>query len=154
MDNQPDQKIDPIPPQAPVSQAAQTQPSQQQSVSALTERKGLKTTGGAITLIFGILSVFTGVMQVLASPFVGIIIIGLGIFWLVTGILILKSSMPSKSATLLQRAGASAVAYVGILFFGAFFLPLFNLNAVLLPLVFAVAIAIISSRYDKASKNQ
>lgn len=155
MDNQPNQQINPTPPQTPIPQTAQTQPSQQQQSGPVpTERKGLKTTGGVITLIFGILSALTGVIQALASPFAGIIILGLGIFWIVTGILILKSSIPSESAKLLQRAGASAVAYVGILFFGAFFLPLFKFSAILLPLIFAVVIAVISSQYGKTSKNQ
>lgn len=156
MDNQqPHQPIVPTVAQSPSTQAPQAQTAlQQQPAMTSVEPKGLKTTGGVVALIFGILTTVTGLIQATASPLAGIIIFGLGVFWFVTGILIFKSSVPAKSAKLLQRAGASAVAYTGILFFGAFFLPLFKFSAVLLPLIFAVTLAIVSSRYGRGVKNQ
>ncbi len=150
MDNQqPNQPTDPAAPQIPATQPIHAQPPVQ-----IKQKSGLKTAGGAVTLIFGVLTILTGLLQATVSLFMGIIILGLGIFWLVMGALILGSSIPAKSAKLLQTAGATAVAYTGILFFGAFFLPVFKFSAVLLPLIFTVALAVLSSRYAQYAKSR
>lgn len=141
-------------PQQPETQQPQTQTTQQIATAPIVANQPLttprtsKNSGGTLLIIYASLTLLLSIASFFQSLILAVIMLGLGTYWLIAGIKVLKSE-PKQASKTLETASALVVGYAGVLLIASLFLPGFQISGALLPVIFAIVLAIMSVRVKK-----
>lgn len=119
----------------------------QQPTAPATPQKTAKTVIGIILIVYAVITILLGLLTLRESLLIGAIVIGLGGYWLIAGIIALNRE-PKGAFKVLQTAIALTVGYAGVLLLTNFFLA-GSLSGSIVPVAFAVALAILLGRLKK-----